>query len=225
MLRHVLTEPIDDFQDWPPWRQLVVETAAQVHRYMGSVLVIPMTLLHRDCLREIFDGPASHDLEVRHFLVHADPDELARRINHDQGVPGQTRQWRLDHLPTYQQARPWLTSCADLIDTAPTLDGTIARCRVRAPPLAPPRDRRRAPWRGSMPEGLSPIEVGKELPPAPQAAPRPTPATGSDRLPRTHLHGPVPARRPGRGRGPICVGAVLLLLATAPILRRPGVPT
>jgi deoxyadenosine/deoxycytidine kinase len=24
MLRHFLTEPIDDFQDWPPWRQLVV---------------------------------------------------------------------------------------------------------------------------------------------------------------------------------------------------------
>ena len=37
-----------------------------------------MTLLRRDYLREIFDGLASHDLEVRHVLVHAYPDELAR---------------------------------------------------------------------------------------------------------------------------------------------------
>ena len=126
-----------------------------------------------------------------------------------------------------------------------------------------------------MPEGLSPIEVGKELhqhhKPLHDPPQRPA-ATGS---PRTHLHGPVPARRPGQGRGPgrrrpsgrdrghhaavvgddyiritvflaavlflvgigstfklptvryvlICVGAVLLLLATALILRQPGIPT
>jgi hypothetical protein len=92
MLRHVLTEPIDDFQDWPPWRQLVVATAAQVHSYVGSILVTPMTLLRRDYVQEIFHGLASHDFEVRHFLVHADPDELARRIEQDQGLPEQTRQ-------------------------------------------------------------------------------------------------------------------------------------
>jgi hypothetical protein len=76
-----------------------------------------------------------------------------------------------------------------------------------------------------MPEGLSPIEVGKNCHQHHKPPHDPTPATGSDRLPRTHLHGPVPARRPGQGRGPICVGAVLLLLATALILRQPGIPT
>lgn len=45
LLRHVLTEPVDDSQDWPPWRQLVVETAAEVHRYVGGILVTPMTVL------------------------------------------------------------------------------------------------------------------------------------------------------------------------------------
>ena len=127
MLRHILTEPIDDFQDWPPWRQLVVETAAQVHRYVGGVLVTPMTLLRRDYLREIFDGLASHGLEVRHVLVHAHPDELARRINHNQGLPEQTRRWRLDHLPIYQQALPWLTTGADLIDTTDRPPAQAAR--------------------------------------------------------------------------------------------------
>ena len=127
MLRHVLTEPIDDFQNWPPWRQLVIETAAQVHDYVGGILVTPMTLLRRDYLQEILDGLASHDLDVRHFLVHADPDELARRINHDEGSPEQTRQWRLDHLRTYQQALPWLTGCAQLIDTTDRAPAQAAR--------------------------------------------------------------------------------------------------
>jgi hypothetical protein len=117
MLRHVLTEPVDDFQDWLPWRQLAIATAAQVHQYVGGTLVTPMTLLRRDYLREIFDGLASHDLHVRHFLMHADPDELARRIEQDQGLPEQTRRWRLEHLDTYRQALPWLNTCANIIDT------------------------------------------------------------------------------------------------------------
>jgi glutaredoxin-related protein len=117
MLRHVLTEPIGDFQDWPPWRQLVVATAAQVHRFVGGILVTPMTLLRRDYLQEVFDGLTSHDLDVRHFLVHANRDELARRIDKDQGLPEKTRRWRLDHLPIHERALPWLTACAKLIDT------------------------------------------------------------------------------------------------------------
>jgi glutaredoxin-related protein len=105
MLRHVLTEPVNDFQDWPPWRQLVVQTAAQVHDYVGGILVTPMTLLRRDYLQEIFDGLATHDLTVRHVLVHADPGELARHINQDQGVPEQTRRWRLDYLRSLRVMR------------------------------------------------------------------------------------------------------------------------
>jgi AAA domain-containing protein len=127
MLRHILTEPIDDFQDWPPWRHLVVATAAQVHRYVDGILVTPMTLLRRDYMEEIFNGLASHGLGVRHFLVHADPDELARRIDQDQGLPEQTRRWRLDHLPTYEHALPWLTACAELIDTTDRSPADAAR--------------------------------------------------------------------------------------------------
>jgi hypothetical protein len=86
-----------------------------------------MTLLRRDYVQEIFHSLASHDLEVRHFLMHADPDELARRIEQDQGLPEQTRQWRLDHLRSYQQALPWLTTCAHLIDTTDRTPAQAAR--------------------------------------------------------------------------------------------------
>jgi hypothetical protein len=35
----------DNFQHWPPWRPLVVETARRVLDYTGGTLVIPMTVL------------------------------------------------------------------------------------------------------------------------------------------------------------------------------------
>lgn len=49
MLRHVLaTEKVDDFQDWRPWRALVVATAEQVLDYVGGTLVVPQSVLVRE---------------------------------------------------------------------------------------------------------------------------------------------------------------------------------
>lgn len=35
----------DNFQHWPPWRHLVVETARSILDYTGGILVMPMTVL------------------------------------------------------------------------------------------------------------------------------------------------------------------------------------
>ena len=43
----------DNFQHWPPWRPLVVETARHVLHYTGGTLVIPMTVLVEEYWREI----------------------------------------------------------------------------------------------------------------------------------------------------------------------------
>jgi hypothetical protein len=43
MLRHVLPEPVDNFQDLPPWRSLVIRTAIEILRYVGGALVVPQT--------------------------------------------------------------------------------------------------------------------------------------------------------------------------------------
>lgn len=37
----------DNFQHWPPWPPLVVETARLVLDYMGGIWVVPMTVLVR----------------------------------------------------------------------------------------------------------------------------------------------------------------------------------
>ena len=73
----------DNFQHWPPWRPLVVETACRVLDYVGGTLVIPMTVLVEEYWREISSGLPGHAIPVRHFVLHADQDTLRRRIADD----------------------------------------------------------------------------------------------------------------------------------------------
>lgn len=116
MLRHVLTEPVADFQDNPPWRTLSVRTAVEVLNHVGGTLVIPQTLLNQAYAREIFDGFAAEGVKVHHFVLHVEREELIRRITEDREEAG-ARQWRLDHLDRYEQALPWLAATATIVDT------------------------------------------------------------------------------------------------------------
>ncbi|QYN17332.1 hypothetical protein [Amycolatopsis sp. DSM 110486] len=84
----------------------------------------PQTILVERYAREIFDGLAASGITVHHFVLHADRDELRRRIEADE--PG-IRQWRLDHLDAYEKALPWLEKSATVVDTAGTPPAEVAR--------------------------------------------------------------------------------------------------
>ena len=73
----------DNFQHWPPWRPLVVETARRVLDYTGGTLVMPMTVLVEEYWREISAGLDRHAIPVRHFVLHADRETLRGRIAGD----------------------------------------------------------------------------------------------------------------------------------------------
>ncbi|HEY9324156.1 MAG TPA: AAA family ATPase [Agromyces sp.] len=106
----------DNFQHWPPWRPLVVETARRVLDYTGGTLVMPMTVLVEPYWREISDGLAHHGIPVRHYVLHADQATLRRRIEGDM-VLGPS-QFRLQYLDPYAEAfRTWLQDEAEVIDT------------------------------------------------------------------------------------------------------------
>ncbi|MFH9732184.1 ATP-binding protein [Streptomyces sp. NPDC017260] len=106
----------DNFQHWPPWRPLVVETARHVLDYTGGVLVMPMTVLVERYWREIGAGLARHSIPVRHFVLHADQDTLRGRIEGDM-VLGPSS-FRLAHLEPYAEAaRTWLHDEAEVVDT------------------------------------------------------------------------------------------------------------
>ncbi len=118
MLWHVLGVPERDFQDFPPWRGLVVETARQVLDHVGGTLIVTQTVLREQYWREIHTSLTKAGIPVHHFLLHADHDTLVHRIETDtkpDSIPAVP--WRLSHLTAYQQALPWLRDQATVIDT------------------------------------------------------------------------------------------------------------
>jgi gluconate kinase len=119
MLRHVLDSvPVKNFQDWPPWRSLVVETAAQVLDYLGGTLVVVQSVLVEEYWAEIRDGLRRAGIPVHHFVLHADREVMVRRIEADDSLEsGGARQWRLDHLAAYEGARAWLGREGEVVDT------------------------------------------------------------------------------------------------------------
>ncbi|MFD9883441.1 ATP-binding protein [Streptomyces alboflavus] len=116
-----------NFQHWPPWRPLVVETARHVLDYTGGTLVMPMTVLVEEYWREISTGLARHAIPVRHFVLHADQDTLRARIAGDT-VLGPDSPFRLQHLEPYAEAaRTWLHEAAEVVDTTHLTPDQVAQ--------------------------------------------------------------------------------------------------
>ncbi|WP_461030523.1 NUDIX hydrolase, partial [Streptomyces sparsus] len=118
---------VDDFQDLPSWRRLVVDTAAALLTEVPGPLVVPMTLLCQEYRDEIFGGLAARRIEVRHFLLDADETILRERIDRP-STPGseEARGWRLRRLGDYGRALPWLASDACRVDVATLTPRRIA---------------------------------------------------------------------------------------------------
>ncbi|WFR82571.1 AAA family ATPase [Arthrobacter sp. Y-9] len=122
----------DNFQHWPPWRSLVVETAREVLEYTGGTLIIPMTVLVEAYWREISSGLAGYGIPVKHVVLHADTGTLRSRIAGDL-VLGPNSPFRLKHLEPYAQAAgTWLPRVAELVDTTHLTPSETARRVVDA---------------------------------------------------------------------------------------------
>ncbi|MFF7209465.1 ATP-binding protein [Streptomyces sp. NPDC008238] len=115
-----------NFQHWPPWRPLVVETARRVLDYAGGTLVMPMTVLVEEYWREISAGLTDHAIPVRHFVLHADQETLSARIEGDTVLgPSSFRRKYLE--PYAEAARTWLHSAAEVVDTTHLTPAQAAR--------------------------------------------------------------------------------------------------
>lgn len=106
----------NNFQNWPLWRPLVVETARRLLDYTGGVLVLPMTVLVEEYWKEMSAGLADFGIPVRHFVLHADEAELSDRIENDTTL-GPSMFRRTYKKPYARAARAWLHSAAEVIDT------------------------------------------------------------------------------------------------------------
>lgn len=106
----------DNFQHWPPWRTLVVETASRILEYTGGTLVMPMTVLTESYWREISEGLGAKNIPVHHFVLHADQKTLHHRIANDSDLG--PSQFRFDHIAPYSEAfEGWLGQHAHIIES------------------------------------------------------------------------------------------------------------
>ncbi|MFI7100667.1 NUDIX domain-containing protein [Streptomyces sp. NPDC050161] len=114
---------VDDFQDLPAWRRMVVDTAAALLTEVPGPLVTPMTLLRQEYRDEIFGSLAARRIPVQHFLLDAGETILRERVARreesagDDGNTSSLRRWSLDHLGPYAEALSWLKDDAHVVDT------------------------------------------------------------------------------------------------------------
>ncbi|WP_040491182.1 AAA family ATPase [Ilumatobacter nonamiensis] len=108
-------QEFDDFQDLPPWRELVPAVADRIYRYTNpDAMIAVQTVLVADYWEELLHGFADRGLPVCHVVLDCDEEELRRRITTDE-VESQALDWRLDHIAKYWAARSWLDDAADLV--------------------------------------------------------------------------------------------------------------
>ncbi|MEU3405916.1 NUDIX domain-containing protein [Streptomyces sp. NPDC006670] len=117
---------VDDHQDLPSWRRLVVDAAAAVLAEVGGVLLVPMTLLRQEYRDEIFGALAARRIPVRHVLLAPAETILRERIA-EGGAEERDRQRAYDRIPAYRQALGWLTADAHVIDNGPLTPRETAR--------------------------------------------------------------------------------------------------
>lgn len=97
MLRNIL-KPIawsGDFQDYPLWRELVIEVAAKLKRQYDRTLIMPMTIWRAEYFKEVMTGLAKVDSNIRHFCLTA-PEHVVRQRALDRGE--KEGDWLFDQL-------------------------------------------------------------------------------------------------------------------------------
>ncbi|MFD2792339.1 AAA family ATPase [Promicromonospora vindobonensis] len=129
-------EPVSDFQDWRPWRELVVAALTSLDRHTNRTVVAPQTVVVERYWDEIMSGLATAGVEVRAFTLDSTPAEHERRIAgdtvttatieeikiHDEGVG-----WRRHRAPDYRAALPWLSERTEVIDTTLLRPAEVAK--------------------------------------------------------------------------------------------------
>ena len=99
------SEDTDDFQDILLWRSLTTATAKGLYEQYGRPLIIPMTLVHPDCLTTIHSALAQIAL-VRHFCLQA-PLAVIRERLLERGDDVDEWAWRQSqqYMPRFRDAR------------------------------------------------------------------------------------------------------------------------
>ncbi len=115
MLRANLPDvTVADFQELAPWRALVPLVAREIAALTGDRLLAVQTVLVEEYWEELRAGLDKQGFGVFHVVLDADESALRERIAADE-QDRSAAPWRLDHVGTFAEARPWMTARADLV--------------------------------------------------------------------------------------------------------------
>lgn len=85
---------LNDFQDYPEWRQWNIQLLKKIDRELKGAVIVPMTLYKSAYFEEIMAG-LSEEAEVWHFQLEVDRELIAERLaNRDDG----TLEWGMSHI-------------------------------------------------------------------------------------------------------------------------------
>ncbi|WP_372458148.1 AAA family ATPase [Streptantibioticus parmotrematis] len=121
-VREIVPVPTGDFQDLVVWRQSVVDLALRLLAAYERPLLVPMTLVDADYLREIHDALQSAGVELRHFFLKVSAEELATRIDAQAFTPddperdARVRVWRKEQIARCVAAARGLPADTVLLD-------------------------------------------------------------------------------------------------------------
>jgi cytidylate kinase len=126
MLRPTLAarRPVEDFQDWAPWRSLSIAAIDELARYLDADIIVPQTVVVREYWGELLDGLRGAGQDVAAVTLDVGPEEHERRITTDE-VETQAVEWRRMRAVDFAAARPWLATTSTVIDTTTLAPGDV----------------------------------------------------------------------------------------------------
>jgi hypothetical protein len=130
LMEYLSDHEFSDFQDLAPWRTLVPIVTSQVAQFTGQHLIATQSVLNEAYWDELRQGFSRYLLDVFHVVLHVESSVLRERIKADEEEK-KACQWRLNHIPDYTAARPWLEKTADLV-----VDSTALTARETASAIA-----------------------------------------------------------------------------------------
>jgi hypothetical protein len=122
--------PVDDFQDWPSWRELVIAALLSIDKAIGGTIVVPQTVLVEQYWDEIVEGLARGELDVRAVTLFASRAELEERIR-SAAVEESEVDWRLGRLADFEGAE-WLTHRTRLVSTTARTPEQVANIILKS---------------------------------------------------------------------------------------------
>jgi hypothetical protein len=128
-----ITLSAHDFQNIRLWRQLTGFFVGLLGRYYRGHVIVPMTVLNPQYLREIFESATKRGAHLRHFFLELDEQTLRKRIEGQLTTETNSKiqKWRLEQAAGGISAKNNMPDETIFISATKTV-GELAACIVKA---------------------------------------------------------------------------------------------